>query len=69
MEQKVVRKREEEIEDAVAGVNDGMGLRKLPLLPSRQTMRLMEKAAVTVTKLVTSVADGPTLPSGSSRDS
>ena len=31
-----------------AGVIVGMGLKKLPLLPSRQTMHLMAKAAVTV---------------------
>jgi hypothetical protein len=48
MEQKAVRKLEEEIENAVAGVIVGMGLKKLPLLPSRQTMHLMAKAAVTV---------------------
>ena len=49
MEQKVVRKLEKEIEDAVAGIIVGMGLKKLPLLlPSRQTMHLMAKAAVTV---------------------
>ena len=48
MDQKVVRKLEEEIEDAVAEVIVGMGLKKLPLLPSRQTMHLMAKAAVTV---------------------
>jgi hypothetical protein len=48
VEQKVVRKLEQEIEDAVAeGIAD-MGLKKLPLLPSRQTMHLMAKAAVTV---------------------
>jgi hypothetical protein len=35
MEQKIVRKLEEEIEDAVAEVIVGMGLKKLPLLPSR----------------------------------
>jgi hypothetical protein len=48
MEQKVVRKLEKEIEDAIAEVIVGMGLKKLPLLPSRQTMHLMAKAAVTV---------------------
>ena len=48
MEQNVVRKLEEEIEVAVAEVIVGMGLKKLPLLPSRQTMHLMAKAAVTV---------------------
>jgi hypothetical protein len=48
MEQKVVRKLEKEIEDAVAEVIVGMGLKKLPLLPSRPTMHLMAKAAVAV---------------------
>ena len=48
MEQKVVRKLEEEIEDAVAEVVVSMGLKKLPLMPSRQTVHLMAKAAVTV---------------------
>ena len=48
MEPKVVRKLEQEIEDAVAEVIVGMGLKKSPLLPSQQTMHLMAKAAVTV---------------------
>ena len=48
MEQKIVRRLEKEIEDAIADVIVGMGLKKLPLLPSRQTMHLMAKAAVTV---------------------
>ncbi|TWU44158.1 hypothetical protein Q31b_16940 [Novipirellula aureliae] len=48
MEQKVVRKLENEIEDAIADVIVGMGLKRLPLLPSKQTMHLMAKAAVTV---------------------
>ena len=48
MGQKVVRKLEKKIEDAVAEVIVGMGLKRLPLLPSRQTMHLMAKAAVTV---------------------
>ncbi len=48
MDQKIVRRLEKEIEDAVAEVIDAMGLKKLPLLPSRQTMHLMAKAAVTV---------------------
>jgi hypothetical protein len=37
-----------ELEDAIAGVVTRLGLRKLPLLPSPQTMHLMAKAAVTV---------------------
>jgi len=48
MEQKVVRKLENEIEDAIADVIVGMGLKRLRLLPSKQTMHLMAKAAVTV---------------------
>ena len=48
MEQKIVRRLEKQIEDAIADVIVGRGLKKLPLLPSRQTMHLMAKAAVTV---------------------
>jgi hypothetical protein len=48
MEQKVVRKLETEIENAVAEVIGRLEQRNLPLLPSRQTMHLMAKAAVTV---------------------
>lgn len=48
MDQKVVRKLEREVEDAIAEVIVGMGLKKLPLLPLRQTMHLMAKADVTV---------------------
>ena len=48
MEQKVVRKLEANIEEAVAEVIIRMGLKKLPLLPARQTMHLMAKAAVAV---------------------
>ena len=48
MDQKVVRKLEKEIESAVAEVIVGLGLRRLPLLPTRRTMHLMAKAAVTV---------------------
>ncbi len=47
MNQKVVRKLGNEIEDAVAEVVMRLGLRDLPLLPSQQTMHLMAKAAVT----------------------
>ncbi len=48
MEQKTVRKLEQELAEAVAGVIAKMGLKKLPLLPSQQTMHLMAKAAVSV---------------------
>ncbi len=46
MDQKVVRRLEREIEGAIAEVIMRMGLKRLPLLPSRQTMHLMSKAAV-----------------------
>lgn len=48
MEQKTVRKLEEKLQGAIAEVIADMGLKKLPLLPSQQTMHLMAKAAVTV---------------------
>ena len=48
MEQRTVRSLERKLEDAVAEVIVGMGLKRLPLLPNRQTMHLMAKAAVAV---------------------
>ncbi|MCA9128003.1 MAG: hypothetical protein KDB22_13000 [Planctomycetales bacterium] len=48
MEPRVVRKLESAIEDAVAQIIVGMGLKRLPLLPSRHTMHLMAKAATAV---------------------
>lgn len=48
MEQKTVNKLEREIEIAIAATMIHMGLKKLPLLPSRQTMQQMAKAAVAV---------------------
>jgi hypothetical protein len=48
MEQQTVRKLEQELEEAIAGVMAKLGLKKLPLLPSQQTFHLMAKAAVTV---------------------
>jgi hypothetical protein len=48
MDQKTVRKLEEQLEEAIGEVIVGMGLKKLPMLPSQQTMHLMAKAAVTV---------------------
>lgn len=42
------RKREEKLEEAIGEVIAGVGLKKLPLLPSQQTMHLMAKATVTV---------------------
>jgi hypothetical protein len=48
MDPKTVEKLESKIEDAIAEVILSMGLKRLPLLPARQTMHLMAKAAVTV---------------------
>jgi hypothetical protein len=48
MDPKTVEKLEEKIEEAIAEIIVKMGLKKLPLLPARQTMHLMAKAAVTV---------------------
>jgi len=48
MDQKIVKKLESEIEEAIAEVIMKMGLKQLPLLPSHQTMHLMSKAATTV---------------------
>jgi hypothetical protein len=48
MEQPIVRKLEQELEEAIAGVVTRMGLKNVPLLPSQQTFHLMAKAAVTV---------------------
>ncbi len=48
MDQKIVKKLEKQIEGAIADVIMKMGLERLPLLPSGQTMHLMSKAAVAV---------------------
>ena len=48
MDQKTVGRLEREIEQAIAGVVSRLGLKKLPLLPSQQTMRMMARAAVAV---------------------
>lgn len=50
MDSKTVEKLEEKIEEAIAEVVVGMGLKKLPLLPSRHTFQMMAKAAVAVYK-------------------
>lgn len=47
MDEKTVGKLERELEEAIAGVVARLG-RRLPLLPSQQTMHLMAKAAVAV---------------------
>ncbi len=48
MDPKTVEKLEEKVEEAIAEVVVKMGLKKLPLLPSRHTMQMMAKAAVAV---------------------
>jgi hypothetical protein len=44
MDPATVEKLEEKIEDAIAQVVVKMGLKKLPLLPSRHTFQMMAKA-------------------------
>ena len=48
MDEKTVHRLERELTEAIAGVLARLGSRKLPLLPSQQTMHLMAKAAVSV---------------------
>jgi hypothetical protein len=48
MDPKTVERLEEKIEEAIAEVVVKMGLKKLPLLPSRHTFQMMAKAAVAV---------------------
>jgi hypothetical protein len=48
MDHKTVSNLEDKIEEAIAEIIMKMGLKRLPLLPNRQTMHLMAKAAVTV---------------------
>ena len=48
MEHRIVEKLEAELEGAIDEVITRMGLKTLPVLPNRQTIHLMSKAAVTV---------------------
>jgi hypothetical protein len=48
MEPKTIEQLEDRIQVAIADVLCKMGLKRLPLLPSQQTMHLMAKAAVAV---------------------
>jgi hypothetical protein len=48
MDPKTVQELEDEIEQAIAEVIIRLGLKRLPLLPSRRTVHLMAKAAVAV---------------------
>ena len=56
---KTVEKREQKIEEAVTEVIVKMGLKKLPLLPSRHTFQMMAKAAASPsTRLSWRTSDG-----------
>lgn len=48
MDPNTVEKLEQKIEEAVAEVIVKMGLKKLPLLPSRHTIQMMAKAVAAV---------------------
>ncbi|MGA8350038.1 MAG: hypothetical protein WB773_19765 [Isosphaeraceae bacterium] len=48
MDEKTVRSLEKRIEAAILEAISDIGLKRLPLLPSHQTMHLMAKAAVAV---------------------
>lgn len=48
LDEKTVGKLEHELEKAIAQVIMKMGLKKLPLLPTSETMHLMAKAATAV---------------------
>ena len=48
MDPKIVEKLEGRIEEAIADILVKMGVKRLPLLPSRHTTHLMAKAAVAV---------------------
>ena len=63
MDPKTVEKLEGKIEEAVAEIIVKMGLRRLPLLPSRHTIHLMAKAAVAVYE----AADGELRPCATAR--
>lgn len=58
MDQKIVKKLEANIEDAIAEIIVTMGLKKLPLLPARQTVNLMAKAAVAVYETEVEMSSG-----------
>ena len=49
----------EELEKAIGGIFVSMGLKRLPLLPSQQTMHLMAKAAATVYEAAVENQDRP----------
>jgi hypothetical protein len=48
MDQMIIRKLEGELEEAIADKIRRLGLKKLPLMPSQHTMKMMAKAATAV---------------------
>lgn len=60
LDEKTVRAMETRIESAVCDVILHLGLKRLPLLPSRRTMHLMAKAAVAVYEAAVENLDAPT---------
>jgi hypothetical protein len=48
MDPKTVEKLEGKIQEAIVEIMVKLGLKRLPLLPSHQTMHLMAKAAIAV---------------------
>ena len=48
MDQKTVKKLEKKLTEAMADVIGRLGLKRLPMLPSRRTLEMMAKAAVAV---------------------
>ena len=60
MDQKIVRKLEKELYEAIADVICRLGLKRLPLLPSQSTMELMAKAATAVYEGVVETESRPT---------
>ncbi len=48
LDERTVGRLERDLENAIAAVMARLGRRRLPLMPSQQTMHLMAKAAVTV---------------------
>ena len=59
MDEKTVRRLEREVAEGIAEVVIRVGLRRLPLLPSQQTMHLMAKAAVAVYESAVENQDRP----------
>ena len=59
MDPKTVRKLEDQLEDVIANEVVRLGLKRLPLLPSRHTFKMMAKAAVAVYEAAVENYDQP----------